>query len=83
MRDFSWFSYKFMHISLLAAVATISAGNDEFLGNLIADAIDRIGPDGFISVENSQTSETSVIVEEGMKVIHASAIDSFRKRIFH
>lgn len=52
-----------------AAVASISAGNDEFIGNLIAEAIEKIGPDGIISVESSTSSETSVIIEEGMKVI--------------
>lgn len=55
---------------LSAAVASISAGNDDFVGNLIAEAIDKIGPDGVISIESSSSSETSVIVEEGMKVIH-------------
>ena len=51
-----------------AAVASISAGNDEYVGNLIAEAIQKIGSDGVISIESSSSSETSVIVEEGMKV---------------
>lgn len=55
---------------LSAAVASISAGNDDFVGNLIAEAIDKIGPDGVISIESSSSSETSVIIEEGMKVSH-------------
>ena len=50
------------------AVASISAGNDEFVGDLIAETVEKIGPDGVISIETSSTSETSVIVEEGMKV---------------
>ena len=54
---------------LFTAVASISAGNDEFIGNLIAEAIDKIGPDGVISIESSSSSETYVIIEEGMKVI--------------
>ena len=54
---------------LFSAVASISAGNDEFIGNLIAEAIDKIGPDGVISIESSSSSETYVIIEEGMKVI--------------
>lgn len=49
-------------------MASISAGNDEFVGNLIAETVEKIGPDGVISIETSSTSETSVIVEEGMKV---------------
>ncbi|KAK9678062.1 hypothetical protein RND81_11G185800 [Saponaria officinalis] len=50
------------------AVASISAGNDDYIGNLIADAIDKIGADGVISIEPSSTSETYIIVEEGMKI---------------
>ncbi|CAH2072409.1 unnamed protein product [Thlaspi arvense] len=49
------------------AVASISAGNDDFVGNLIAETVEKIGPDGVISIESSSSSETSVIVEEGMK----------------
>ncbi|XP_042499067.1 ruBisCO large subunit-binding protein subunit alpha [Macadamia integrifolia] len=52
----------------IKAVASISAGNDDFIGNLIADAIDKIGPDGVISIESSSSCETTVIVEEGMKI---------------
>ncbi|KAK9071595.1 hypothetical protein SSX86_008023 [Deinandra increscens subsp. villosa] len=51
----------------IKAIASISAGNDEFIGNLIAEAIDKIGHDGIISIESSSSSETSVLVEEGMK----------------
>ncbi|KAK7251985.1 hypothetical protein RIF29_35635 [Crotalaria pallida] len=51
----------------IKAVASISAGNDEYVGNLIADALQKIGSDGVISIESSSSSETSVIVEEGMK----------------
>ncbi|PON92127.1 Chaperonin Cpn [Trema orientale] len=50
------------------AVASISAGNDDFVGNLIADAVEKIGPDGVISIESSSSFETSVVVEEGMKI---------------
>ncbi|XP_010540667.1 PREDICTED: chaperonin 60 subunit alpha 2, chloroplastic isoform X2 [Tarenaya hassleriana] len=52
----------------IKAVASISAGNDEFVGNLIAEAMEKIGPDGVISIESSSSSETSVIIEEGMKI---------------
>lgn len=50
------------------AVATISAGNDEFVGEMIADAIDKVGPDGVLSIESSSSFETTVDVEEGMEV---------------
>ncbi|CAL1402421.1 unnamed protein product [Linum trigynum] len=52
----------------IKAIASISAGNDEFVGNLIADTIEKIGPDGVISLETSQTSETIVTIDEGLKV---------------
>ncbi|XP_010260610.1 PREDICTED: ruBisCO large subunit-binding protein subunit alpha isoform X1 [Nelumbo nucifera] len=52
----------------IKAVASISSGNDDFIGNLIADAIDKIGPDGVISIESSSSCETTLIVEEGMKI---------------
>lgn len=52
----------------IEAVATISAGNDEFVGNMIADAIDRVGPDGVLSIESSSSFETTVDVEEGMEI---------------
>ncbi|PWA83232.1 chaperonin 60 subunit alpha 2, chloroplastic [Artemisia annua] len=45
----------------------IKAGNDEFIGNLIVEAIDKIGHDELISIESSSSSETSVMAEEGMK----------------
>ncbi|GMH06957.1 hypothetical protein Nepgr_008797 [Nepenthes gracilis] len=52
----------------IRAVASISAGNDNFIGDLIAEAIIKIGRDGIITVESSSTSETSMTVEEGMKI---------------
>ncbi|XP_030476932.2 chaperonin 60 subunit alpha 2, chloroplastic-like isoform X2 [Syzygium oleosum] len=52
----------------IKAVASISAGNDDFVGRIIADAIERIGHDGVISIESSSSSETFVLVEEGMKI---------------
>ncbi|XP_027192024.1 chaperonin 60 subunit alpha 2, chloroplastic isoform X3 [Cicer arietinum] len=52
----------------IKAVASISAGNDEYVGDLIAEAIEKIGFDGVISIETSSSSETSVVIEEGMKI---------------
>jgi chaperonin GroEL (HSP60 family) len=54
----------------LPAVAAISAGNDEFVGTMIAEAIDKVGPDGVLSIESSSSFETTVEVEEGMEVIY-------------
>lgn len=53
---------------MCAAVASISAGNDELIGDMIADAIDKVGPDGVLSIESSSSFETTVDVEEGMEV---------------
>lgn len=50
------------------AIASISAGNDDEIGTMIADAIDKVGPDGVLSIESSSSFETTVRVEEGMEV---------------
>ena len=50
-----------------AQVATLSAHNDPSIGGLVADAIERVGGDGVISVEESKTTETTLDVVEGMK----------------
>lgn len=50
------------------AIASISAGNDDAIGTMIADAIDKVGPDGVLSIESSSSFETTVRVEEGMQV---------------
>ena len=52
----------------IKSVASISAGNDEFIGNLIAEALDKVGADGVLSIESSQSTETSVEVQEGMQI---------------
>ncbi|KAH7690412.1 Chaperone tailless complex polypeptide 1 (TCP-1) protein [Dioscorea alata] len=40
----------------------------EFIGEMIADAIDKVGPDGVLSIESSSSFETTVDVEEGMEI---------------
>jgi len=52
----------------IKAVAAISAGNDDFIGTMIADAIDKVGPDGVLSIESSSSFDTTVDVEEGMEI---------------
>ncbi|MEY4616349.1 MAG: 60 kDa chaperonin [Pseudomonadota bacterium] len=51
----------------MAQVATISAHNDSVLGKLVADAIHRVGNEGAVTVEESQGTETTVDVVEGLK----------------
>lgn len=48
-------------------VATISAHNDRVLGKMVADAIGRVGSEGAVTVEESQGTETTVEVVEGLK----------------
>ena len=48
-------------------VATISANNDSSIGNLIADAFEKVGTDGVITVEESKGFETSMDLVEGMQ----------------
>ncbi|MFC1483334.1 chaperonin GroEL [Candidatus Margulisiibacteriota bacterium] len=52
---------------LIAQVATISANNDESIGDLIADSIDKVGKDGVITVEESKGIETLLETVEGMQ----------------
>jgi len=49
-------------------VATISANNDETLGSLIAEAFHHVGNHGVISVENSNTIKTDLMIVEGMRI---------------
>lgn len=48
-------------------VATISANNDEEIGKLIADGMEKVGNDGVITVEEAKSTETSLEVVEGMQ----------------
>jgi chaperonin GroEL len=50
-----------------AQVATISAHNDPAIGELVADAMEKVGGEGVISVEESKTTETTLEVVEGMQ----------------
>ena len=51
----------------IAQVAGISANNDPAIGNLIADAMDKVGKDGVITVEEAKSLETTLEVVEGMQ----------------
>ncbi|MCX6639201.1 MAG: chaperonin GroEL [bacterium] len=51
----------------IAQVASISANNDESIGQLIADAMDKVGKDGVITVEEAKSIETLLDVVEGMQ----------------
>ncbi|WIA40462.1 hypothetical protein OEZ86_013818 [Tetradesmus obliquus] len=49
-------------------IASISAGNDDSVGDMIADALDKVGSNGVLSIESSNSIETFVEVTEGMEI---------------
>jgi chaperonin GroEL len=52
----------------ITQVATISANNDEIIGNLISDAMDKVGATGVITVEEAKSMDTTLEVVEGMQL---------------
>ena len=53
--------------NMIAQVGTISANDDSTIGTIIAEAMDKVGKDGVITVEEAKTLETSLEVVEGMQ----------------
>ena len=51
----------------IAQVATISANNDETIGNLIAEAVNKVGYNGIITIEEAKGTETYIKVNEGIQ----------------
>ncbi|HEV8169618.1 MAG TPA: chaperonin GroEL [Pyrinomonadaceae bacterium] len=51
----------------LTNVATVSANNDRHIGELISEAMDRVGKDGVVTVEESKTLQTELDIVEGMQ----------------
>ncbi|MCT7956011.1 chaperonin GroEL [Laspinema palackyanum] len=51
----------------IAQVGTISAGNDEEVGNMIAEAMDKVGKEGVISLEEGKSMTTELEITEGMR----------------
>jgi chaperonin GroEL len=52
---------------MIAQIGTVSANNDATIGKIIAEAMDKVGKDGVITVEEAKTMETSLEVVEGMQ----------------
>src|SRR5881275_1740654 len=52
---------------MIAQVATVSANNDSTIGNIIAEAMKKVGKDGVITVEEAKTLETTMDLVEGMQ----------------
>jgi chaperonin GroEL len=53
--------------AMIAQVGTISANHDEMIGRIIAEAMEKVGKDGVITVEEAKTLETSLEIVEGMQ----------------
>jgi chaperonin GroEL len=53
--------------SQIKQIATLSANGDEEIGNLVAEAMDRVGRDGVVTVEESRSGETSLEIVEGIQ----------------
>jgi len=53
--------------AMIAQVGAVSANNDHTIGNIIAEAMKKVGKDGVITVEESKTMETALEVVEGMQ----------------
>src|SRR5688500_4621955 len=53
--------------NMIAQVGTISANNDDTIGTIIAEAMEKVGKDGVITVEEAKSMETSLEVVEGMQ----------------
>lgn len=60
-------SHKVIGKKEIAEVGTISSNNDPSIGNLIADAMEKVGNDGVVTVEEAKGTETSMSVVEGMQ----------------
>jgi chaperonin GroEL len=65
--ELSKLSKKLSKKEEMAQVAAISANNDEKIGKLMADAFEKVGKDGVITVEEGKTSETTLEFVEGMQ----------------
>jgi len=62
------FAQSVEDLQSIEQVASISAGNDEIIGSLIADALEKVGKDGVISLEEGKGTLTELEITEGMKL---------------
>ena len=61
------FSKEVKESTMIAQVGAVSANNDATIGNIIAEAMKKVGKDGVITVEEAKTMETALEVVEGMQ----------------
>lgn len=62
------FAYPVEDITSIKQVATISSGNNDVIGSLIADALTKVGKEGVISLEEGKGVNTELEITEGMKI---------------
>lgn len=75
--NLSELTYPIKSIEDIKHIATISANNDEAIGDLISLAVDRVGQDGAITIEESRSIETSLDVVEGFRFEGSYAAGAF------
>nr|YP_009391333.1 60-kDa chaperonin [Dipterocladia arabiensis]ARW59477.1 60-kDa chaperonin [Dipterocladia arabiensis] len=63
----SEYSRPINNVNDIMQIATISAGNDVEIGNMITEAIKKVGKEGIISIEEGQSTITELEIKEGMK----------------
>lgn len=56
------------NIEKIRQVATVSANNDSIIGDLIAEAFEKIGSDGVIDIEESKSEKTEIVISDGIKI---------------
>lgn len=61
-------SIKVENIDIVKNIATISANNDEFIGELLFNAFSKVGKNGYVTIEESNNHETSVSITEGLMI---------------
>jgi chaperonin GroEL len=64
----------------ITQVGTISAGNDEEVGQMIAEAMDKVGREGVISLEEGKSMTTELEVTEGMRFDKGYTLPLLRDR---
>ena len=70
-------SHPIRSIDDIEHIATISANNDKTIGKLIATAVDKVGQDGSITIEESRSVETSIDITEGFRFQAGYAAGAF------
>ncbi len=77
VRNLKNLSHPIRSIEDIQHIATISANNDSVIGRLIATAVDKVGQDGSITIEESRSLETSIDITEGFRFQSGYAAGAF------